>query len=155
MNQQVKRMRELCRYAAAVAREDGLPAVAKRTAGFVRRRFFGKKARYLPAKKVLEAQRAQYAGTTRESCGLPAISILTPLYNTPPAYLRAFLDSFVGQTAPNGQLCLADASDADHPEVGRIVAEYQARCPRIRCRKVENKGIAANTNAAALLADGE
>ena len=78
MDQQVKRMRELCRYAAAVAREDGLPAVAKRTAGFVRRRFFGKKARYLPAKKVLEAQRARYAGTSRENCGLPTISILTP-----------------------------------------------------------------------------
>ena len=119
MNQQVKRMRELCRYAVTVAREDGLPDVARRTAGFVKRRFLGKKARYLPAKKVLEAQRARYAGATRASCGLPSISILTPLYNTPPAYLRAFLDSFAGQTAPNGQLCLADASDEKHPEVGQ------------------------------------
>ena len=153
--QQRKRMAQLGQYAVQVARQEGLPAMLRRGAGFVRRRFFGRKARYLPAKKVLEAQRAEYEGKTRENCGLPTISILTPLYNTPPAYLRAFLDSFVGQTAPTGQLCLADASDADHPEVGRIVAEYQARCPRIRCRKVENKGIAANTNAAALLADGE
>ena len=53
MNQQAKRMRELCRYAVTVAREDGLPDVARRTAGFVKRRFLGKKARYLPAKKVL------------------------------------------------------------------------------------------------------
>ena len=54
-NQQAKRIRELGRYAVKVAREDGLPAMAKRTAGFVKRRFFGKKARYLPGKKVLEA----------------------------------------------------------------------------------------------------
>ena len=30
----------------------------------------------------------------------------THLYNTPEKYLREFLDSFVNQTAPNGQLCL-------------------------------------------------
>ena len=155
MNQQAKRMRELCRYAVTVAREDGLPDVARRTAGFVKRRFLGKKARYLPAKKVLEAQRARYAGTTRASCGLPSISILPPLYNTPPAYLRAFLDSFAGQTAPNGQLCLADASDEKHPEVGQIVREYQAKYQQIVYKKIENRGIAANTNAAAELADGE
>ena len=156
MNQQQrKRIRELGRYAVTVARKEGLPAMAKRTAGFVKRRFFGKKARYLPDKKVLVAQRALYAGKTRADCGLPAISILTPLYNTPPAYLRAFLDSFVNQTAPNGQLCLADASDSAHGEVGQIVREYQAKNQQIVYKKIENQGIAANTNAAAALADGE
>ena len=54
------------------------------------------------------------AGKTLEDCGLPTISVLTPLYNTPENYLREFLDSFVDQTAPNGELCLADASDAAH-----------------------------------------
>ena len=156
MNQQQrKRIRELGRYAVTVARKEGLPAMAKRTAGFVKRRFFGKKARYLPDKKVLAAQRALYAGKTRADCGLPAISILTPLYNTPPAYLRAFLDSFVNQTAPNGQLCLADASDSAHGEVEQIVREYQAKNQQIVYKKIENQGIAANTNAAAALADGE
>ena len=95
----------------------------KRGAGFVRRRFFGKRARYLPGKKVLEAQAAEMVGKTAENCGLPTISILTPLYNTPENYLREFLDSFVNQTAPNGQLCLADASDDAHPEVERVVRE--------------------------------
>ena len=156
MNQQQrKRIRELGRYAVTVARKEGLPAMAKRTAGFVKRRFFGKKARYLPDKKVLAAQRALYAGKTRADCGLPAISILTPLYNTPPAYLRAFLDSFVNQTAPNGQLCLADASDSAHGEVEQIVREYRAKNQQIVYKKIENQGIAANTNAAAALADGE
>lgn len=153
--QQRKRIRELSRYAVTVAREEGLPAMAKRSAGFIKRRFFGKKARYLPDKKVLAAQRALYEGKTRADCGLPTISILTPLYNTPPVYLRAFLDSFVGQTAPNGQLCLADASDSAHPEVGEIVREYQAKNQQIVYKKIENQGIAQNTNAAAALADGE
>ena len=155
MNQQLKRARELGRYAVQLAREEGLSTMARRGAGFFKRRFLGKKARYLPAKNYLAAQRAEYAGKTAESCGLPKISILTPLYNTPPAYLRAFLDSFVNQTAPNGQLCLADASDPAHPEVGRIVEEYRAKNQQIVYKKIENKGIAANTNAAAALAEGE
>lgn len=155
MNQQLKRARELGRYAVQLAREEGLSTMARRGAGFFKRRFLGKKARYLPTKNYLAAQRAEYAGKTADSCGLPKISILTPLYNTPPAYLRAFLDSFVNQTAPNGQLCLADASDPAHPEVGRIVEEYRAKNQQIVYKKIENKGIAANTNAAAALAEGE
>ena len=154
MNLRLKRARELAGYAVQLTKDEGLPTMLKRGAGFVKRRCFGKKARYLPAKKVLEAQRAEMAGKTAADCGLPTISILTPLYNTPEKYLREFLDSFVNQTAPNGQLCLADASDAQHGDVQRIVEEYQAKNQRIVYKKIENKGIAANTNAAAQLAAG-
>ena len=155
MNLRLKRARELAGYAVQLTKDEGLPTMLKRGAGFVKRRCFGKKARYLPAKKVLEAQRAEMAGKTAADCGLPTISVLTPLYNTPEKYLREFLDSFVNQTAPNGQLCLADASDAQHGDVQRIVEEYQAKNQRIVYKKIENKGIAANTNAAAQLATGE
>ena len=155
MNVRLKRARELAGYAVQLTKDEGLPTVLKRGAGFVKRRCFGKRARYLPAKKVLEAQRAEMAGKTAADCGLPTISILTPLYNTPEKYLREFLDSFVNQTAPNGQLCLADASDAEHADVKRVVEEYQTKNQRIVYKKIENKGIAANTNAAAELAAGE
>ena len=155
MNVRLKRARELAGYAVQLTRDEGLPTMLKRGAGFVKRRCFGKRARYLPAKKVLEAQKAEMAGKTAADCGLPTISILTPLYNTPEKYLREFLDSFVNQTSPNGQLCLADASDAEHADVKRIVEEYQAKYQRIVYKKIENKGIAANTNAAAELATGE
>ena len=155
MNVRLKRAKELAGYAVQLTKDEGLGTMLARGAGFVKRRCFGKKARYLPAKKVLEAQRAELAGQTADSCGLPTISILTPLYNTPEPYLREFLDSFVDQTAPNGQLCLADASDAEHDAVKRIVEEYQAKNQRIVYRKIENKGIAANTNAAASLATGD
>ena len=155
MNVRLKRARELAGYAVQLTKDEGLPTMLKRGAGFVKRRCFGKRARYLPAKKVLEAQRAEMADKTAADCGLPTISILTPLYNTPEKYLREFLDSFVNQTAPNGQLCLADASDAEHADVKRIVEEYQTKNQRIVYKKIENKGIAANTNAAAELAAGE
>ena len=155
MNVRLKRARELAGYAVQLTKDEGLSTMLKRGAGFVKRRCFGKRARYLPAKKVLEAQRAEMAGKTAADCGLPTISILTPLYNTPEKYLREFLDSFVNQTAPNGQLCLADASDAEHADVKRIVEEYQTKNQRIVYKKIENKGIAANTNAAAELAAGE
>ena len=155
MNLRLKRAKELAGYAVQLTRDEGLGTMMARGAGFVKRRFFGKKARYLPAKKVLEAQRAEMAGKTLEDCGLPTISVLTPLYNTPENYLREFLDSFVDQTAPNGELCLADASDAAHSCVREIVREYQAKNQHIVYKKIENKGIAANTNAAAALASGE
>ena len=155
MNVRLKRAKELAGYAVQLTKDEGLGTMLARGAGFVKRRCFGKKARYLPTKKVLEAQRAELAGQTADSCGLPTISILTPLYNTPELYLREFLDSFVDQTAPNGQLCLADASDAEHDAVKRIVEEYQAKNQRIVYKKIENKGIAANTNAAASLATGD
>ena len=155
MNVRLKRAKELVGYAVQLTKDEGLGTMLARGAGFVKRRCFGKKARYLPTKKVLEAQRAELAGQTADSCGLPTISILTPLYNTPEPYLREFLDSFVDQTAPNGQLCLADASDAEHDAVKRIVEEYQAKNQRIVYKKIENKGIAANTNAAASLATGD
>ena len=155
MNVRLKRAKELAGYAVQMTKDEGLGTMLARGAGFVKRRCFGKKARYLPTKKVLEAQRAELAGQTADSCGLPTISILTPLYNTPEPYLREFLDSFVDQTAPNGQLCLADASDAEHDAVKRIVEEYQAKNQRIVYKKIENKGIAANTNAAASLATGD
>ena len=155
MNVRLKRAKELAGYAVQLTKDEGLGTMLARGAGFVKRRCFGKKARYLPTKKVLEAQRAELAGQTADSCGLPTISILTPLYNTPEPYLREFLNSFVDQTAPNGQLCLADASDAEHDAVKRIVEEYQAKNQRIVYKKIENKGIAANTNAAASLATGD
>ena len=39
--------------------------------------------------------------------------------------------------------------------MGRIVEEYRAKNQQIVYKKIENKGIAANTNAAAALAEGE
>ena len=51
MNVRLKRARELAGYAVQLTKDEGLGTMLVRGAGFVRRRCFGKKARYLPAKK--------------------------------------------------------------------------------------------------------
>ena len=58
------------------------------------------------------------------------------------------------QTAPNWQLVLVDASDGATPTWARPSAPRRAG-HRIVYAKIENKGIAANTNEAAKLAAGE
>lgn len=153
MKLKLKRIKELLGYALTVLRDEGPGPMLRRAAGFARRRLFGKRARYLPKKAVLEAQRAAAAGGE----GLPLVSVCVPLYNTPQQYLRQLLESLAGQTSPAWQLCLADASDPGHPEVGRLVEEAQKADGRGRIlyTRVENKGISANTNAAAQLATGE
>ena len=55
MNVRLKRAKELAGYAVQLTKDEGLPTMVRRGAGFVKRRCFGKRARYLPAKKVLEA----------------------------------------------------------------------------------------------------
>lgn len=86
---------------------------------------------------------------------MPKISVLVPLYNTPERFLRDMIESVTGQTYRNWELCLADASDDAHENVGRIVKEY-ARDQRIVYKKLkDNKGIADNTNACIRMASGE
>ena len=147
MNLRVKRAKELAGYALTLTRQEGPAVMLRRAAGFAARRMPGKRGRYLPSRQALEAQRGQ------DTSRFPLISVCTPLYNTPKAYLEAFLDSLQAQTCPRWQLCLADASDEAHAYVGQLVAARGDE--RIRYTKIENKGIAANTNAAAALAGGE
>lgn len=149
MNQQLKRIKELFGYARTLAKEQGLGVMLGRAAGFARRRLLPRPGRYLPCKKALAAQRAE------DTSGFPVISILTPLYNTPQHYLERFLASVQGQTCGAWQLCLADASDEAHAYVGQTVRRLAGDDPRIRYVKIENRGIAANTNRAAALAEGE
>ena len=160
MNLRIKRIKELFGYAFKLLREDGLFTMIRRGMGFVRRRFFSKRARYLPKSRVLVAQRDLYRQLHKEKAELPLISICVPLYNTPDKFLYQFLDSVLAQTSEHWQLCLADASDAEHPQVAQIVEEkihHRNGQPdsRILYKKVENLGISANTNAAATMATGE
>ena len=162
MKLKLKRIRELFGYAFDLVKSEGLFAMVRRALGFFRRRLFGKRARYLPKKKVLQAQRADLADRWENGEALPLVSICVPLYNTPEPFLRQFLASVFDQTSTRWELCLADASDEAHAYVGEIVKQradiaeklVQA-ADRVKYVRVENKGISANTNAAADLATGE
>ena len=115
MNQRIRRIKELFGYAFTLARENGIGTMLRRGAGFFKRRFFGKRARYLPDKRALAAQRAE---DTRK---FPVISVCVPFYNTPEKFLRDFMQSLLNQTCPRWELCAADASDAQHPQVGEYL----------------------------------
>ena len=83
-------------------------------------------------------------------------SILVPLYNTPPEFLKAMLDSVEWQTYENWELCLADGSDGAHADVEKTCLEYQAKDSRILYKKLEkNEGISGNTNRCLAMASGE
>lgn len=84
----------------------------------------------------------------------PLISIVIPLYNTPLPYLEELLQSIVGQTYPNWQLCFADGSPND--QVQKYLQEHYGKENRITYERLKkNGGISENTNAALHLAKGE
>jgi hypothetical protein len=107
----------------------------------------------------------EQARTARESRDIPAdlarlsyrprISILTPVYNTPPDLLRAMVDSVRAQWYPDWQLCLADDA-SPKAETRAALDAVDGSDPRIRViRQPVNGGISAATNAALDAADGE
>lgn len=108
------------------------------------------KGRNLINEKELAMQRQQ--GFPRQI----KFSILVPLYNTPEDFLKEMIESVQAQTYSDWELCLADGSDAAHPQVERIVMQFQQRDNRIKYRKLEkNFGISGNTNACIEMATGD
>lgn len=84
----------------------------------------------------------------------PLFSILMPTYNSNPTYLRAAIDSVVGQLYPHWELCIAD--DASTDDVTRdILQSYVESDPRIKVVfRPENGHICAASNSALTLATG-
>ena len=84
----------------------------------------------------------------------PLISVVTPVFNTDPKWLRACIESVRRQVYPNWELCLCDdASTTSGP--AEVFAEF-ADDERIRIVKLPaNAGISAASNAAVTLARGE
>ncbi len=82
----------------------------------------------------------------------PKISIIVPMYNTPADFFKELVDSLIGQTYSNWELCLADGS----PEKNAKIEEICSVDERIKYKFLgENKGISANTNAALELVTGD
>lgn len=83
----------------------------------------------------------------------PLMSIVTPLFHTPPNFLRELLDSIVVQTYENWELVLVNASP-DDKEMQQVLASYAD--PRIKVIEMErNLGIAGNTNAGIAVTSGD
>ena len=82
----------------------------------------------------------------------PMMSILVPVFNPQAEFLEACIRSVRSQTYESWELVLMNASD--EPHVIPICERFAAVDPRIKILEGENRGIAANTNAAASGASG-
>ena len=82
------------------------------------------------------------------------ISILVPVYNTPPGILEEAIDSVLKQTYPNWELCLCDDC-SDSSATVEILEKYRGIDPRVKIvRSPKNLHIAGATNLAAEFATG-
>lgn len=103
----------------------------------------------LPTKEELDGQRAYRFERT------PLISVVVPLYRTPPVYLDAMIKSVREQTYADWELCLSDGSGPDSP-LTDILRGYTRDDERIKV-VFNDKAlrISENTNAALHIATGE
>ena len=84
----------------------------------------------------------------------PTFSILVPVYNVEPRWLKEAIDSVRAQTYPHWELCLADDCSTN-PALIRYL-EHLPNDPRIKLvRRSENGHICRATNGAAEMSTGE
>ena len=82
----------------------------------------------------------------------PKISILVPLFNTPVMFFDELVECLINQTYTNWELCLADGSENENPEIINIIKKDD----RIKYKFIgENKNISGNTNECLSLATGD
>ena len=100
---------------------------------------------------------AKARGIKKAAAGLnyrPRISIVVPVYNPEPSWLRDAIDSVRGQLYDNWQLCIADDASTK-PGVRELLIEYEQDARINVVYQGKNQGISAASNAALALADGE
>jgi GT2 family glycosyltransferase len=85
----------------------------------------------------------------------PLISVVVPAYKPPAGFLAAAIDSVLGQTYARFEICVSDDASGDAATL-ELLRDYAARDPRVRyIVRDERGGIAANTNSALQLAQGD
>ena len=85
----------------------------------------------------------------------PLFSVITPVYNPPPRFLRAAIRSVQAQTFDDWELILVDDRSPDS-EIVPILEKAARSDPRIKViTRVENGGISAASNDAIAVAAGE
>ena len=61
----------------------------------------------------------------------PKVSVLTPIYNTDPEYLREMIESILNQTFSDFEFLILNDSP-DNNEIEKIVLEYAKKDKRIK-----------------------
>lgn len=110
--------------------------------------------RWLTMNALTDERLAAMTADVRTFACSPKISVITPVYNTDPRWLRACIASVRAQLYPNWELCLAD--DGSTSEATKAVLRDYALDPRVRITTLDgNGGISMASNAALALATGE
>ncbi|MGG5821404.1 glycosyltransferase [Falsiroseomonas sp. HW251] len=111
------------------------------------------------ARMIFDAQQAELSAedAQRLIAGFaerPLMSVIMPVYKTPPVWLRRAVESLQEQFYGNWELCAVD--DCSPTEEQRVLlAELAAADPRVRFEVMErNGGISAASNAALRMARG-
>ena len=100
------------------------------------------------SKRELATQRAHLFPNVR-------ISVVVPVFNTRPKFLRALADSLLAQTHGVWEVCLYDGGSTS-AETRKALEAIAARDSRFHVAYgVENAGISGNTNRAIKMASGE
>jgi GT2 family glycosyltransferase len=86
----------------------------------------------------------------------PVISIILPIYNTPPKLFREALQSIFAQTYINWELCMVDDGSSSPQAIAIFDEMAQSTDSRIKTLRLEqNRGIAGASHAALSLATGD
>lgn len=100
-----------------------------------------------PAEKLARADEARFS---------PKISIIIPIYNTPPRFFREMLQSVFAQTYVNWEICMVDDGSSSPATITIFDEVAQSHDERIKAMRLEkNVGIAEASDAALTLATGE
>lgn len=85
----------------------------------------------------------------------PLISIIIPTYNTATSWLSDAIQSVLDQIYPKWELCIVDDGSTDD-QVKMLLEVFASQDPRIKVRlEKENRGIAATSNIALEMAQGD
>ena len=85
----------------------------------------------------------------------PLISVVMPVYNPQPQYLRKAIDSVIAQLYPNWELCIADDASSN-PEIRKLLESCARRDRRIKVAyRPQNGHISAASNSALELVRGD
>jgi GT2 family glycosyltransferase len=109
------------------------------------------------ARGRLGASRSRRPGSERLHAlpARPVVSVVMPVYETDPGYLKAAIDSVRAQIYPDWELCIAD-DGSRRRRVRSVIDSRAATDHRIRAVHLEqNVGISAASNAALELATGK
>jgi GT2 family glycosyltransferase len=130
-------------------------ALAHYEATFVKLEAAKDYSQWIEMRSELELSRAQTQSLIKRFDWMPLISVLVPVYNPRPEWLRECLDSVLAQHYPHWELCIADDASND-PEVHELLAAYQQRDARVKVVYREDNGhICAASNSALEQARGE